>query len=320
MIRQSRTLFFRSGAALLLLLLSGIPLGAQGGGGAVAFLQRPVGVAGISLGGAFTSVASDPSALFWNPAGITQSQHFRAMTSYAILTLDQRQNFVGATMPILPLVSFGAGWVNYSVDAIDRRDDTGAKIGEFSSSDNAFILSIARKFPFRNRASMSIGASGKYLYSSLAGYYASGTAFDVGGFLDFEHLSFGLSMSNIGGGIRWDALSKRYDRVPFTFRSGVSYEFGFGQLRGTTLRVSMEGVKTQTQTALFVAGVEGRMELGIPRTFTAVRAGYANGLFAGGLSFGVNIDKNVGVEMQYAASEDYLTTSLLHHIGILFQF
>ena len=41
---------------------------------AAAFLKKSVGLKAIAMGGAFTSIADDTSAIYWNPAGLAQIQ------------------------------------------------------------------------------------------------------------------------------------------------------------------------------------------------------------------------------------------------------
>ncbi len=293
----------------------------QAGGGATAYLQRPLGVEAISLGGAYTSVATDPSAVFWNPGGLSQSNRYRFMTTYAILSLDQQHNFIGFALPVTTQFVIGGGWINYGVAAIPRYDTDKNKLGEFSTSDNAFIISASQQLRIQNRAAVGLGISIKYLYSTIADVTASGYGFDFGALLKYDKFSVGAAFQNIASSLEWQTESHKSDRVPFTFRGGVSYEFGIGTMRqGTSLRLSVEGSRTENRSTEFLAGIEGRMELGIPRSLIAVRAGYGNSLFAAGLSFGLNLEKNLSVEAQYAASGDFLTKNLLHHIGVVFQF
>ena len=306
---------------ILCILPGSASLFAQSGGGATAFLQRPIGVEAISLGGAYASVARDPSAIFWNPAGLAQSKNFRIMSSYAILPLDQQHNFVGIAIPVMPQLVLGGGWINYGVDGIDRRDENKNLLGQFSSSDNAFIISVAKQFSVQNRGSFTLGASGKYLYSSIAGVTASGFGFDIGGLFRFDRFTIGASAQNLGSTLNWKTESLRDDHVPFTARGGLSYEFGLGASRtATSLRVSFEGAKTESQMTQLLVGAEGKMQLGIQNSFTAIRMGYGNKLFSGGISFGLGLDRNLAAEIQYAASQDFLTEGLLHHIGVVLQF
>ena len=56
----------------IILLLPTI-LFSQNGGDPGAFLRRDVGSRAIALGGAFTGVANDASSVYWNPAGLSET-------------------------------------------------------------------------------------------------------------------------------------------------------------------------------------------------------------------------------------------------------
>jgi hypothetical protein len=45
------------------------------GTSSAAFLKIPVGSRGASMGSAFVSLADDPSALYWNPGGLSRNQN-----------------------------------------------------------------------------------------------------------------------------------------------------------------------------------------------------------------------------------------------------
>ena len=43
---------------------------AQSGGDSGSFLRLGIGIRALSMGGAFTSLADDAAAVYWNPAGM----------------------------------------------------------------------------------------------------------------------------------------------------------------------------------------------------------------------------------------------------------
>ena len=54
-----------------------------------------VGAIPLSLGGAFTGVANDYSALYYNPAGLGQIQNIGLYSSYSYVMLNDKSNFLG---------------------------------------------------------------------------------------------------------------------------------------------------------------------------------------------------------------------------------
>src|SRR5438552_9364332 len=99
---------------VLLLTMRGIPAHAQGGttvgtttpdftnagsSGSV-FSKIWVGARASALAGAYSALADDISALYWNPAGIARLPGVNVGASYTRWFADVTHNFIGATMPI----------------------------------------------------------------------------------------------------------------------------------------------------------------------------------------------------------------------------
>ena len=60
---------------------------------AAAFLKKSVGIKAVGMGGAFTSIADDTSAIYWNPAGLAQIQDFYSV--YAMGTTGASDKYEG---------------------------------------------------------------------------------------------------------------------------------------------------------------------------------------------------------------------------------
>ena len=73
--------------------------------------QVPVGPRAIAMGGAFSAIADDASAMFWNPAGLTQleSQELAAslVRLYGTALEDRRLAFA---LPVARRHVFGLEW------------------------------------------------------------------------------------------------------------------------------------------------------------------------------------------------------------------
>ncbi|MGD8394682.1 MAG: outer membrane protein transport protein [Candidatus Eiseniibacteriota bacterium] len=93
-------------AALSLLLLVGRPAGA----GAAGFAIYEQGARAMAMGGAFAAVADDPSAMFYNPAGLARA--------------DSRQLYVGPSFIVVPARQFAgiAPYPGYGVEAESTAD------------------------------------------------------------------------------------------------------------------------------------------------------------------------------------------------------
>jgi hypothetical protein len=72
-------------------------LGAQRAGTAsVQFLKIGVGARAGAMGESFVAIANDASALYWNPAGISQFDANQVMFSHTAWLVDVQHEFLGA--------------------------------------------------------------------------------------------------------------------------------------------------------------------------------------------------------------------------------
>src|SRR5690606_34848842 len=70
------------------------------GAGLGNFLNIPVGARAIGMGGGFVGVANDPTALYWNPAGIMQVQGASASYGFMSMFAGISHNFAGVSFPV----------------------------------------------------------------------------------------------------------------------------------------------------------------------------------------------------------------------------
>ena len=166
-----------------------------------SFLTIEVGPRAKAMGGAFVGLADDMSAIYWNPAGLTQSGSNGLMVSHSEWLADVNFDFVGAAFPV-----GGFGIVGASITALTMPDmavrtvfqpeGTGAL---FSASDLALGLTYAKALTDR----FSIGANFKYIQNKIYNSTASTIAVDFGVLFltDFAGTRFGASVSNFGGNL-----------------------------------------------------------------------------------------------------------------------
>lgn len=153
------------------------------------FLSIGVGARALGLSGAFTALASDATAGYWNPAGLTR------IRSNLQLTLMHTQYFAGIARYDYGALAFRSGdnnhfAVSYMRFGVDDIPDTSElidsegninydRIRSFSASDNAVFFSYARLFP--NAENLRIGANAKVIRRT-AGSFAGAWGFglDIG--------------------------------------------------------------------------------------------------------------------------------------------
>jgi len=223
------------------------------GTGAAAFLEIGVGARAMAMGGAYTSIANDATALYWNPAGIAWISGVQCELAHNKWLVGTYHDFAGIVVPVPGLRStFGLSYnaLDYGdepVRTVERPEGTGEM---FSGRDISVALSYAIAFTDR----FSFGLSGKYVSQRIWSETGSAMAMDVGIFYNtvVKGLRLGACVSNFGSKIEMrgrhirtivdpDEGVENYDRVPVNyktgyyslpllFRVGLSYEQSLGAL------------------------------------------------------------------------------------------
>lgn len=184
------------------------------------FLKLPVGARGTAMGWAFTSIADDASAVFWNPAGL-------ARLSGNILALNQTPwladiQFSQATF--ITHLHFFPGTFGLNARSLYMPEDQVRTVfrpeGEGTSFD-AGDLSVGLSYARSLTDKFSTGVGINYIQSSLAGYGARAISFDFGTLYDtgFRSLRIGMAITNIGSDMTFIEVPAK---LPTVFRVGMS--------------------------------------------------------------------------------------------------
>jgi len=178
---------------------------------------REAGMAGTGVASAF-----GPQAVTLNPAVGAATNGFAATASYAKWILDTHHQslFVARSFPALcvglGVSSFSAGQFEY------RIKPTEDPIATFTSTDFTVYLNLAR--PIGNK--VQVGITGRYFYSRVYDYDASGLGIDGGvRVMPIERLTLGASIVDFGKKLYFvreefllptrGRLGASYDIVPF---------------------------------------------------------------------------------------------------------
>ena len=114
--------------------------------------QVPLGPRAIAMGSAFSAVADDASAIFWNPAGLSRIDNQEIMVTNADLYgLGIQDNFAAFVLPLTRNHVAAVGWYRSGFD-----DD------ELGFGENIIDLS----YGYRAYDWLSVGATAKYLNRS----------------------------------------------------------------------------------------------------------------------------------------------------------
>ena len=183
----------------ILIMVSSLPGQSKVGTTAASFLGIPVGAKSIAMGGAFTSIADDPSSLYWNP-GIINKRSINFYASQTEWLVGSTHQYIAAQIMVSPQDALGLSItsLNYGEKEKIRTVAQPEGTGEYwEASDFALSLSYARKITDR----FSIGGSGKYIQSKIWHVQASQFAIDLGLVFQtqFRGLKIGSTLRNFGG-------------------------------------------------------------------------------------------------------------------------
>ncbi|MBI5622411.1 MAG: PorV/PorQ family protein [Elusimicrobia bacterium] len=197
------------------------------------FLKIGVGARAIGLGGAYTAVGEDLTAMGWNPGGLASMEKREVSAMYANLVAESHYSFLGYGQPT-KYGTFGAGISYLGQGDLDARDAQGRTSGGFTASDLALGVSFARKVLPR----LGLGINAKFVRTNIGSDTGYTAAFDLGSRYELGKfgpgaMSAGLAFQNLGPGIR---MLDQSSQLPLTLAGGLGYKLPFGLTVGLDYR------------------------------------------------------------------------------------
>ena len=186
------------------------------GTSAAPFLGIGVGPRAVGMGGAFVGIASDASALYWNPGGISRYGRSEVQFSHTDWLVDSKFDWTGVVLNLDGSNAVGVSFTQLSYgEELVTTEASQMGTGEtWSASDVAIGLSYSRNLTDR----FSIGGTLKYIQQRIWNETASSAAIDVGllYLTDFSGLKIGMCVSNYGADMKLDGkdLYRPYDPDP----------------------------------------------------------------------------------------------------------
>ena len=168
------------------------------------FLKIGIGARPAAMGEAYAALANDASALYWNPAGLTQLRQRSLAVSHTEWFAGIAHDFIGIVLPYGSSAAFGLSVITLNtgeqeVTTVRQPEGTGIN---YDVSDIAIGLTYARSLTDRFSAAITV----KYVRQNAYNESASAVAFDLGTMLDtgYRGLKVGMCMSNFGGSMQLD--------------------------------------------------------------------------------------------------------------------
>jgi hypothetical protein len=218
------------------LLLMGKALGSASQAGGV-FLTIFPGAKATAMGAAFSAVADDATASYYNPGAIAFFNHTEFSLIHApwlrALASDMYYEYMGFVKPLGKAGGIGGHIIYLTLGELEARKEDGTVVGRFRPYDVA--LDISYGLPIRE--DLGFGFGFKLIHSFLApgdvirevlnepgsGGSATSAALDAGIFYKTNLLNTTLSavVANIGPGLKYTE-SGRSDPLPSLLRLGVA--------------------------------------------------------------------------------------------------
>ena len=262
-----------SAALVLALLGAAAAARAQSGTSGASFLKLGAGARAGAMADAFTAVADDAFAAYYNPAGLARLHGPQLGGAHSAL-------FQGVSYQNLVFVKpFGRAEGRERIETagnrhalalsiyflgvgdIERRSgDTTNAVGTFNSADAAYAVSYSHAPNDR----LSFGVTGKYISQTLDAYSANAFAADVGVLYRLNPhaerpVTVGASVRHIGSKIGYVSTEK--DPLPTTLTAGVAYA------PSKSFILDLDAGKARDGDAYAAFGAEGR------KTITETTAG-----------------------------------------------
>lgn len=202
--------------AMILALMATANLEAANAGGTTPLFSYGAGGRALGMGGANVALANDASAIFWNPATLTNLQDRSLSLMHLPLPEGTNYDFAAFGWPTVDYGTFSLGAFLLTTGDIERRDESGRLLGTFSANQQMFLVGYGKQI---NRF-LSLGATLKLYGQSFDNSSAFGAGGDFGIKLALnDNFALGLNAQNIL------APEVRIDRdaesLPVNFKAGA---------------------------------------------------------------------------------------------------
>lgn len=251
------------------------------------FMKIGVGARPIALGQAFTAVADDVYALFYNPAGLALEAKFNASLTFCEMLRGVFYASGGVVAPFWKRLSFGMGG-GFLKASDTRRSESGEELGTFGLND----LVVGPALAWQPVKWFALGASTKFVYSRIDSFSSWAVSFDGGAlYRPMRYFTLGVSLLHFGTPRRF---LQDWEYQPLNLRAGVSLKLPF-EKHYILVASDVSAYPDYGPTA--GVGVEGKLDLTAlgenRRGAVYLRGGYQSGGHFGtwsGFSFGVGYE------------------------------
>lgn len=307
------------GIALVLATAWAVPAQAQfslggqrAGTSSGTFLKIGIGARATGLGESFVAVANDPTAIYWNPAGLASMQRQEATISAVQWPADINYEHLAYVLPVKKFggsLAFQLGVLSTKLDETDELHPFGTG-RSFYYSDMVIGGAYARRWTDK----LLVGAGAKYVHEDLGtavgGPSTGALLLDIGSiyYLGYGSVRIATSLSNFGAEMKpagryvspFTGEVRSYDGFdpPMMFRYGIALEPI--ENRQQRLTTSLEVNQPADNTQVMKLGLEWAWQRRL-----ALRTGYNFNADALRFSAGLGVNAAFGTTQ---GSIDYAFT------------
>ncbi len=242
--------------------------GQRAGTSSGTFLRIGVGARAIGLGEAFVAVANDPSAIYWNPAGLASMQRQEAQLSHIDWPGDIRYEHLAWVLPVRRL----GGSLGFQLGVLSTELDETSELQPFGTGRSFFYSDVIVGAAYARRWTdkLLVGAGLKMvredLGSDVGGPTTNAVLVDIGSiyYLGYGSVRIATSLSNFGSEFKPSGSFvspltgevRSYDGFdpPTVFRYGLAFEPI--ENRQQRLTTSLEVNQPADNAQLIKAGLE----------------------------------------------------------------
>lgn len=275
------------------------------------FLKIGVGAKASAMGEAFSAIADDITAVYWNPAGLVQLTKPEISTMYNDWFEGIGHGFLGFGFPTSQKRAIGISVIHLDTGKIPGYEDGSpgspyVSTGDFSARDTAFAFTYAAVLT----KAISFGLNIKGITQKIQNEEAAAFAIDLGQLYQtpIEGLVLSTVIQNVGSRIKY---SVEGDKLPLTLKFGSAY-----RLKGQPLSIACDLTKPIDNDWKINLGLEVWL-----RNLIALRGGFNSQVFKDlgtGITWGFGTTIN-HYQIDYAFVP-YDELGNAHRISITFRF
>jgi len=202
------------------------------------FLKIGVGARAEGLGESFVAVANDPTAIFWNPAGLASMQRQEVALNHVSWPGDINYEHIAYVLPVRKL----GGSLAFQFGALSTQIDETSELNPFGTGRSFIYSDVVAGVAYARRWTdkLLIGAGMKYvredLGSDVGGPVTNAVLVDIGSiyYLGYGSVRIATSLDNFGSQLKpggsyvspYSGEVRSYDGFdpPTVFRYGIAFE------------------------------------------------------------------------------------------------